>query len=347
MSFPAEEKTLTFHNKFVKGDNGEVVAFSVSERKLRYQQSKGLAWSNEEHQKFLEGLERFGKGDWRSISRMYVPHRSPSQVASHAQKYFKRLQTEAKNAAKRAVLEAGFSDKAPTHKMARMSYEHNSSTILSQDNDKALAPTHSTRSTHSEDADCHSWNDSSSGSDISNLVLPSQQSLELMTSASQPTSTLVSHTPLHTKSAKTTEQTGDSKTHLPAIPSLMELMSRPPAYVRNPTGISLFSPVLVNATMTGTQPSYMNATPLFPQDGVHVPANQHMEGSLSKDVQQPGVNKMQEGITTCNANHSQAQDGHGCSRCIHAEKRMQEMEKTILELQQEIWNLRRKSFLHS
>lgn len=37
------------------------------------------------------GLDKFGKGDWRSISRNYVISRTPTQVASHAQKYFIRL----------------------------------------------------------------------------------------------------------------------------------------------------------------------------------------------------------------------------------------------------------------
>lgn len=39
---------------------------------------------------FLMGLHRYGKGDWRSISRYYVIAKTSTQVASHAQKYFKR-----------------------------------------------------------------------------------------------------------------------------------------------------------------------------------------------------------------------------------------------------------------
>lgn len=39
---------------------------------------------------FLMGLEQLGKGDWRGISRNYVTTRTPTQVASHAQKYFLR-----------------------------------------------------------------------------------------------------------------------------------------------------------------------------------------------------------------------------------------------------------------
>nr|KAJ0204378.1 hypothetical protein LSAT_V11C500280670 [Lactuca sativa] len=58
---------------------------------LRAQErKKGFPWSEDEHRLFLTGLEKLGKGDWRGISRNYVTTRTPTQVASHAQKYFLR-----------------------------------------------------------------------------------------------------------------------------------------------------------------------------------------------------------------------------------------------------------------
>ncbi|KAL0024803.1 hypothetical protein WJX79_009256 [Trebouxia sp. C0005] len=52
---------------------------------------KGQPWTESEHLGFLAGLKKLGKGNWRGISRLYVPSRTPTQVASHAQKHFLRL----------------------------------------------------------------------------------------------------------------------------------------------------------------------------------------------------------------------------------------------------------------
>ncbi|KAL5558769.1 hypothetical protein UlMin_034980 [Ulmus minor] len=54
------------------------------------ERKKGVPWTEEEHRIFLLGLEKLGKGDWRGISRNFVRTRTPTQVASHAQKYFLR-----------------------------------------------------------------------------------------------------------------------------------------------------------------------------------------------------------------------------------------------------------------
>ncbi|KAK6925223.1 SANT/Myb domain [Dillenia turbinata] len=52
---------------------------------------KGIPWTEEEHRLFLLGPDKFGKGGWRSISHNFVISRTPTPVASHAQKYFIRL----------------------------------------------------------------------------------------------------------------------------------------------------------------------------------------------------------------------------------------------------------------
>ncbi|KAK4744618.1 hypothetical protein SAY87_010930 [Trapa incisa] len=54
------------------------------------ERKKGVPWTEEEHRMFLLGLQKLGKGDWRGISRSFVVSRTPTQVASHAQKYFIR-----------------------------------------------------------------------------------------------------------------------------------------------------------------------------------------------------------------------------------------------------------------
>nr|GLL31847.1 transcription factor DIVARICATA-like isoform X2 [Ipomoea trifida] len=74
------------------------VHFSVSRIKLDAREvnkrgcwSPTVAYWSRGKWLFLLGLDKYGKGDWRSISRNFVVTRTPTQVASHAQKYFIRL----------------------------------------------------------------------------------------------------------------------------------------------------------------------------------------------------------------------------------------------------------------
>ncbi|KAK3122722.1 hypothetical protein QOZ80_8AG0617250 [Eleusine coracana subsp. coracana] len=63
---------------------------SSGKRRRAHERKKAVPWTEEEHRTFLAGLEKLGKGDWRGIAKNFVTTRTPTQVASHAQKYFLR-----------------------------------------------------------------------------------------------------------------------------------------------------------------------------------------------------------------------------------------------------------------
>ncbi|XP_010258762.1 PREDICTED: transcription factor MYB1R1-like isoform X2 [Nelumbo nucifera] len=77
----------------VEHNSGDPGYLSDGPVQARRERKKGIPWTEEEHRTFLAGLESLGKGDWRGISRNFVPSRTPTQVASHAQKYFLRQAT--------------------------------------------------------------------------------------------------------------------------------------------------------------------------------------------------------------------------------------------------------------
>ncbi|OVA11355.1 SANT/Myb domain [Macleaya cordata] len=71
------------------------------------ERKKGVPWTEEEHRTFLAGLEKLGKGDWRGISRSFVTTRTPTQVASHAQKYFLRQTSLNKKKRRSSLFDVG------------------------------------------------------------------------------------------------------------------------------------------------------------------------------------------------------------------------------------------------
>ncbi|CAM9003216.1 unnamed protein product [Rhodiola kirilowii] len=67
------------------------VVVDVHDTSSKKKRNSDWRWSEDEHRRFLEGLEKIGKGNWREISRYHVLTKNPQQVASHAQKYYLRL----------------------------------------------------------------------------------------------------------------------------------------------------------------------------------------------------------------------------------------------------------------
>ncbi|XP_075490577.1 transcription factor MYB1R1-like [Primulina tabacum] len=82
--------------KLVVEEDGGAAGYATADDALLHpvhgnrERKRGVPWTEEEHKLFLVGLQNVGKGDWRGISRNYVKTRTPTQVASHAQKYFIR-----------------------------------------------------------------------------------------------------------------------------------------------------------------------------------------------------------------------------------------------------------------
>ncbi|XP_075650412.1 uncharacterized protein LOC142620979 isoform X1 [Castanea sativa] len=76
------KKSVSIENRSSKNIENEI--------EIDAERKKGKRWTEQEHRLFLTGLKELRKGDWRGISQRFVKTRSPSQVASHAQKYFLR-----------------------------------------------------------------------------------------------------------------------------------------------------------------------------------------------------------------------------------------------------------------
>ncbi|CAH9084782.1 unnamed protein product [Cuscuta epithymum] len=89
--YHAQHQSATSHTVARSGGGGAAHDSAKGASRSDQERRKGIPWTEEEHRLFLLGLDKFGKGDWRSISRNYVVSRTPTQVASHAQKYFIRL----------------------------------------------------------------------------------------------------------------------------------------------------------------------------------------------------------------------------------------------------------------
>mmetsp|Transcript_1273 Transcript_1273/g.2121 ORF Transcript_1273/g.2121 Transcript_1273/m.2121 type:complete len:491 (-) Transcript_1273:97-1569(-) len=76
-----------------------------SMKKSGSQRNATIRWTKDEHIAFLQGLEKLGIGQWSSISKQFVPSRTPAQVASHHQKFAIRSNLPAEERQKPSVLD--------------------------------------------------------------------------------------------------------------------------------------------------------------------------------------------------------------------------------------------------
>ncbi|KAG0474788.1 hypothetical protein HPP92_014474 [Vanilla planifolia] len=155
-------------------EEGRVLLLMVA--KCRFGLS-GVPWTEEEHRTFLAGLEKLGKGDWRGISRNFVLTRTPTQVASHAQKYFLRQNYTNKKKRRSSLFDVVFNNKT-INTSVKSSDESLRTTVLSNNHLTESTSCSLVQTTTSAEASC---------SDIPNL---------LKTSSVNPTTSILSLNPI-------------------------------------------------------------------------------------------------------------------------------------------------------
>ncbi|XAR64916.1 hypothetical protein NMG60_11008809 [Bertholletia excelsa] len=87
---------------------------------------RGTRWTEEEHRLFLLGLQTYGEGDWRAISRNVLITKTATQIASHAQKYFIRQSSDKKDRKRASIHDIELS---PPPSTAQFNAQENSTEI--------------------------------------------------------------------------------------------------------------------------------------------------------------------------------------------------------------------------
>lgn len=65
---------------------GQLIRISPSRTQLERVAATGRGWTQDEHERFLEALDRYPKGPWRLISE-HIGSKTARQAMTHAQKY--------------------------------------------------------------------------------------------------------------------------------------------------------------------------------------------------------------------------------------------------------------------
>ena len=77
----------------------------LENEKQKHNKKQSRYWTQQEHQRFLEAIQKFGRKDVKAIAS-YVGSRNPTQVRTHAQKYYAKMERETRKS-KDDVLDAG------------------------------------------------------------------------------------------------------------------------------------------------------------------------------------------------------------------------------------------------
>jgi len=87
------EDELKRHKSQIEDLSSKLIIFEQEKAKEQKKKIQSRYWTPEEHERFLEALEKYGCKDVKAISN-FVGTRSATQVRTHAQKYFLRLERE-------------------------------------------------------------------------------------------------------------------------------------------------------------------------------------------------------------------------------------------------------------